>query len=230
MALVIADRIKEFFTTTGTSTVTILGNLPGFKTFPAVMTNGDTCYYVMEDPVTQEWEAGIGTYNSSTIARTLVTASSNGGNTAISWTAGTKYVWIDTTARYFSDQYATAANMEALSSTTFVSPAVQQRHPGHPKAWAYVTVSGTTPTVQSNYNIPTCTYGGVAGAYTLSFTTAMSSANYCVQVSVGFLSGVGSLIAIVNGTSTGSCNVFFSNGVNSGTNPTSFHVSVYGDQ
>ena len=45
------------------------------------------------------------------------------------------------------------------------------------KVWAVVTVSGGTPTVTTNHNVTSIADDGV-GHYTLTFTTAFSSANY----------------------------------------------------
>lgn len=75
---------------------------------------------------------------------------------------------------------ATQAEQETGTTLTrVVTPGRQHFHPGHPKAWAYITVSGGTPTLAASYNVSGITDNGV-GDVTITFTTAMSSANYAV--------------------------------------------------
>ena len=99
MALVIADRIKETTTTTGTGALTLLGAMTGFRAFSAKCSVGDTCYYAIQavDSVgspTGDWECGLGTYSSvNTLTRTTVTSSSN-SDSAVNFSAGTKQVYI----------------------------------------------------------------------------------------------------------------------------------------
>jgi len=94
MALVLADRVKETTTTTGTGTVTLLGASTGYQSFSAIG-NGNTTYYTIAGQSTSEWEVGIGTYTSAgtTLARTTVLASSNSGS-LVTFSAGTKDVFV----------------------------------------------------------------------------------------------------------------------------------------
>ena len=94
MALVLADRVKETTTTTGTGTLTLAGAATGFQSF-SVIGNGNTTYYAISSSSGSEWEVGIGTYTSSgtTLARTTILASSNGG-TAVNLSAGAKDVFV----------------------------------------------------------------------------------------------------------------------------------------
>ena len=94
MALVLADRVKETTTTTGTGTVTLAGAVTGYQSFSAVG-NGNTTYYTIAGQGTSEWEVGIGTYTSSgtTLSRTTVLASSNAGS-LVSFSSGTKDVFV----------------------------------------------------------------------------------------------------------------------------------------
>jgi hypothetical protein len=94
MALVLKDRVKETTTTTGTGTVTLGGASTGYQSF-SVIGNGNTTYYTISNPGTNEWEVGIGTYTSSgtTLARTTVLASSN-SSSLVNFSAGTKDVYV----------------------------------------------------------------------------------------------------------------------------------------
>lgn len=93
MALVLADRVKETTTTTGTGTVTLAGAVTGFQSFAAIG-DGNTTYYCIAGQTGGEWEVGIGTYTLSgtTLSRTTVLASSNAG-ALVTFSAGTKDVF-----------------------------------------------------------------------------------------------------------------------------------------
>ena len=92
MALVLADRVQETTTTTGTGTVTLAGAATGYQTFAAVG-DGNSTYYTIEGGT--EWEVGIGTYTTSgtTLSRTTVISSSN-SNSLVNFAAGTKNVFV----------------------------------------------------------------------------------------------------------------------------------------
>jgi len=101
MALVIADRVKDSTTTTGTGTVTLSGTAAtGYQNF-SVIGNGNTTYYTIAGQGTTEWEVGVGTYTSSgtTLARTTVLSSSNSG-AAVNFSAGTKDVFVTYPSEY----------------------------------------------------------------------------------------------------------------------------------
>jgi hypothetical protein len=92
MALVLADRVQETTTTTGTGTVTLAGAVSGYQTFSAVG-DGNSTYYTIAGGA--EWEVGIGTYTASgtTLSRTTVISSSNSGS-LVTFSAGTKNVFV----------------------------------------------------------------------------------------------------------------------------------------
>lgn len=102
MALIVADRVKETATTTGTGAFTLAGAMTGYRAFSAVCATADTCYYTIQavdaDGVpTGAWEVGLGTYSSAnTLTRTTVLSSSTGS--AVDFSAGAKQVWIDLAA------------------------------------------------------------------------------------------------------------------------------------
>jgi hypothetical protein len=78
MALVLANRVQETTTTTGTGTITLAGAVSGFQTF-AVVGNANTTYYTVTSGTA--WEVGIGTYTAAgtLLARTTILSSSIGG-------------------------------------------------------------------------------------------------------------------------------------------------------
>jgi hypothetical protein len=106
MALVLADRVLETTTTTGTGTVTLAGAQTGYQSFAAIG-DGNSTYYAIVG--TSQWEVGIGTYTASgtTLSRSTVLASSTGGS-LIDFSAGSKDV--------FCDFPAYAANKPILES------------------------------------------------------------------------------------------------------------------
>ena len=91
MALVLADRVKETTTTTGTATYTLSGAETGFESFGAIG-DGNKTYYCCSDGT--DFEVGIGTYTASgtTLARTVILQSSN-SDSAVSWSSGSKNIF-----------------------------------------------------------------------------------------------------------------------------------------
>ncbi len=82
MALVLADRVQETTSTTGTGALTLSGAIAGYQSF-AVVGDGNTCYYTIVN--TTSWEVGIGTYSTTgpTLSRTTVLSNSNGDTSPI---------------------------------------------------------------------------------------------------------------------------------------------------
>ena len=96
MAFVVADRVQETCTSPGTATVTLLGAVSQFQTFSSAIGANNTTYYVIADQVGANWEVGLGTVGAggTTLARTTVLASSNGGS-IVNFLTGNQYVWVD---------------------------------------------------------------------------------------------------------------------------------------
>ena len=91
MSHVVADRVRETTTTTGTGTYTLAGAVTGFETFGSIG-NTNTTYYCCTDGT--NFEVGVGTYASSgtTLARTTILQSSN-SDSAVNWSAGTRQIF-----------------------------------------------------------------------------------------------------------------------------------------
>lgn len=99
MAHISEDRVLETTTSTGTGALTLAGAVTGYRTFASTMAVNDTCLYAVwavdaSGAPTGEWEGGVGTYSATnTLTRTTVLESSNAGS-AVTLSAGTKYVAI----------------------------------------------------------------------------------------------------------------------------------------
>lgn len=131
---VLADRVKETTTTTGTGTVTLLGASTGYQSFSAIG-NANTTYYTIAGQTGSEWEVGIGTYTSSgtTLARTTVIASSNSGS-LVSFSAGTKDVFVTYPAEFTANAVGGGIGAVLLNAST-------------------VTVSGTIAAGQNGLSV-----------------------------------------------------------------------------
>lgn len=95
MALVLADRVKETTTTTGTGDISLGGAEANFVAFGTALSDADTTYYAIVDDVNADFEIGIGTYTAGTdtLSRDTILDSTNGGS-AVNFSAGTKVVFI----------------------------------------------------------------------------------------------------------------------------------------
>lgn len=111
MALVIADRVRETSTTTGTGTLTLDGAVTGFRTFSSAIGDTNTCYYTIT--LGADYEVGLGTVGAGTLARTTVLKSSNSNN-AVNFGAGTKDVF----ATYPGEKAVTNDGTETLTNKT----------------------------------------------------------------------------------------------------------------
>lgn len=93
MALVLADRVFETTTSTGSGTITLAGANAGYQAFSTGVGDGNQAYYTIAGAT--EWEVGIGTYTASgdTLSRDTVLASSSSG-AKVTFSAGTKEVFV----------------------------------------------------------------------------------------------------------------------------------------
>lgn len=101
-------------------------------------------------------------------------------------------------------QPATQAEMEsAASTTTAVSPGRTQFHPGVAKVWAYITVSGGTPSLDASYNVTSITDTS-AGNVTVTIANDFSSSNYCAVANAVTASGAAHMASVRTGQTSGS--------------------------
>jgi hypothetical protein len=115
------------------------GAITGYIAFSAVCTTNDTVYYTIQavdanGVRTGEWENGLGTYSgTNTLTRTTPQRSSN-ANAAVSFSVGTKHVFIDVTqahlallAKLVSPSFTTptlgVASATTINKNTFTTPA-----------------------------------------------------------------------------------------------------------
>ena len=176
MALALQDRVQETTTTTGTGTVTLLGAVTGYQAFTAVG-NGNTTYYCIAGLGTTEWEVGIGTYTLSgtTLARTTVLASSNGGS-LVSFSAGTKSVFVT----YPSEK---SVNLDAAGNASAL---------GTPASFVGTNITGTAASL---------TAGAVTnGVYT---TGSYSNPAWITALANSKITGLGSAALLTAGAAGG---------------------------
>jgi len=189
MAFITADRVLDSSTSTGTGAFVVSGTpASGYRTFSAVMSVGDTCYYSIQGQTTSEWEVGLGTYSSAnTLTRTTIYSSSN-SNSAVTFSAGTKNVFITMVASKSpqldptgnvtalgTPASATLTNATGLSLTTGVTGVLPPANGGS-LAWQSVQTGNFTAVAGNAYPVNT-----TSGAVTVTLP-ASPTAGQAVQI------------------------------------------------
>src|SRR5215211_6397941 len=109
MAHILADRVRETTTSTGTGALTLGGAVSGFRSFSSAMAVTDTCDYVVS--MGSSWEVGVGTLSSTNVlTRTTVMASSSGGG-AVNFPSGLKDVALGISASKLASLVALPAQL-----------------------------------------------------------------------------------------------------------------------
>jgi len=126
MALVLADRVLETTTVTGTGDASLSGAQANYQPF-SVIGNTNTTYYTIVDNTNNSWEVGVGTYvlAGNKITRDTVLSSSNGG-ALVYFASGTKDIFLDlpsekvllTAGNVYGPSSAVNSNFAAFDMTT----------------------------------------------------------------------------------------------------------------
>lgn len=125
---------------------------------------------------------------------------------------------------------ASKANMEAANSAALiVTPENQKHHPAHPKAWAYITFSGGTPSLASGHGISSSITDGGVGNITITFDTAFSNTNYAM-IACPAESGATTIYTGTKSTSTCQILIISESGGSFPAADKSFYCAFFGDQ
>lgn len=217
MAFVIADRVQETTTTTGTGSVTLLGAALGFQSFAAIG-NGNTTYYTISDQGGANWEVGLGTYSTTgpTLARTTVLASSNSGS-LVNFAAGTKSVFVTYPAEK-SVNLDSSGNVSALG--TIVSGTWQATTIAAGYGGTGLTSPGTSGNVLTSNGTSWVSQApsGAGTITTTDFTATAGQTTFTASYTVGlvqvFRNGV--KLAATDYTATNGTSVVLATGANAG--------------
>jgi len=218
MALIVADRVQETTTTTGTGTYTLAGAKDGYQSFAAVG-DGNTCYYAITDGT--DWETGIGTFTLSgtTLARTTIIESSN-SDAAVNWGAGSKDIFVTAPAdktllvgrNLYADNpssptapSATGTNAVAIGSGSTATQRNSFSMGGLADATAVesVAIGYSSTTSGSGNSVAIGTSANTSGWYASSFGfSAQATGGESLALGKSRASGASSLAAAIASTST----------------------------
>ena len=186
MALVLADRVQETTTTSGTGTLTLAGAVAGYRTFSSAVGNGNTTYYCIYDSLAQAWEIGLGTVAAGTLARTTVYSNSLGTTSQITLAGNSASVFAVYTA-------SKTVNLDASGNVTPLGTISSGTWNGTTVGVAYggtgVTASSGANSVvlrDSNANVVFNNY--IAGATTVTAaagTTVLTVSSTRTQILTG---------------------------------------------
>jgi hypothetical protein len=194
MALIIADRVRDTSTTTGSGNFTVSGSAPStYRTFSTVCTAADTFPYFIASQTLNEWEVGLGTYSSANVfARTTIYSSSNAGS-IVTFSTGTKDVVLSETA-----EKSGSANF--TTTTLLVNGASS----------GTITVQAQATAGSYNFNLPTTagtpgqpllSAGGAGSPMTFAGLTAAAGGTGQTSYAVGdmlYASGATSLAKLAD--------------------------------
>lgn len=203
MAFLVADRVRETSTSTGTGTFSLAGAVIGYQAFSSAIGNGNTTYYTISNPGVNEWEVGIGTVGSGTLARTTVLASST-GTSLVDFTAGSKDVFCTypSEAAVFADNAVTLTNKTISGSSNTLSNIGNSSLTNSKVTIGSTDVSlGATATSLSGLtSVSATTFTGALSGNATTATTATNLAGGAAS-QIPYQSSAGTTAFIANGTS-----------------------------
>lgn len=164
MALVLADRVQDLTTTTGTGTITLAGTPPaGYQSFGTAIGNGNTTYYTISGGT--EWEVGIGTYTAAgtSLSRDTVLSSSNSGS-LVNFSAGTKIVFVTYPAEKSVNKDVAGNVNISITGNAATATVATNLYDGAAGSIPYQTAANTTAFVAT-------AAGVLVGGTTPSFST-----------------------------------------------------------
>lgn len=97
--VVLADRVRETSSSSGTGPFTLGGPYAGFQSFAGGVGDGNTTFYAIIELGGDQWEVGQGVYNAGVLTRETVLESSNSGQ-LVNFSAGTKEVFVTAPGKY----------------------------------------------------------------------------------------------------------------------------------
>jgi hypothetical protein len=202
MAFIVADRVRETSTSTGTGAFSLAGAVIGYQAFSSAIGNGNTTYYTISNPGVNEWEVGIGTVAAGTLTRTTVLASSAGGTTSVSFTAGTKDVF----CTYPAEAAVFSGNQVTLTNKTINGPDNTLTNIGNS---SLVNSSLTIGTTNIALGATSLTLAGLTSVTATTFNGALSGNATTATTATNLAGGIASQIPYQTAAGTTS---FISNG------------------
>ena len=229
MALVVADRVQETSTTSGTGTLTLAGAVAGFQDFSTAIGNGNTTFYTIYDPTVYDWEVGIGTVGAGTLARTTVLSNSAGTTSPISFAGNVKSVFCtypaEKSINYDADGVATIGETLSYSDTGIIgsfastvagyNQVVIQNKSAATNASTNLNVSNDVSTGSAGYvelGINSSTFTG-SGSFNIPSASYLASAS--TDITVGTY-GAYNVHFVTNSSTTDAMTIFNSGGVSLG--------------
>jgi hypothetical protein len=181
MPYIVADRVKETSTSTGTGNFTLAGAATGFRTFSAAIGNGNTTTYVITDATGSQWEIGLGTLSGgTTLARTSVFSNSSGNTSPINFSAGTKSVFVSMSAAPRNNNVVLGTNLTFTPQTYQLATVVGYGATGSSDS---VTAIGSSATASGQSTVAVGESSAASGAGAIAIgSTANASGQWGVAI------------------------------------------------
>jgi hypothetical protein len=198
----LSDRVRETSTTTGTGTFSLAGAVTGFVSFSSAFGNGVSVYYVAA--LGAEWEIGIGTTGAGTLSRDTVIASSAGGTTKVTFSAGAKDVFcsIPAVGLVTTDDVATTNTANKVvkrdGSGNFAAGTITANLTGNVSGSSGSTTgnAATATALQTARNINGVSFNGTADITVAAAAGTLTGNTLASGVTASSLTSVGTLTSL----------------------------------